>query len=621
MRCRPGGPLLLAVALTAQGAEAPSFRPERNEAGRPFLGPIEPGRPGPPFSMVKAGEAWWLVSPEGRRFFSLGVCCVNRGQTREGFDSRNPGYASWRKHPDAASWADAVLERLRSWGFTTVGGWSDDPVLIASKGMELAFTPVLHMGSTAGAPWFDLWDPQVIRRMEETAARTIDAVRGDPRLLGYYLDNELGWWNAALVKMAFEQPTSSGQRRRLVGLLQDRYHGDWKALLADFDPEGAGGFDELDGKGRLFLRSGGNGILALRDFLSVIARRYYQLAREIVRRRDGRALILGDRYQSFYYPEVARAAAEEVDIISSNLNAHWSDGTFSRYALDTLHGLTGKPILVSEFYMAARENRSGDRNSHGMFPTAPTQEERAAGLRNTLGALARLPYVVGADWFQYYDEPPLGREDGEDFDFGLVDVEDRPYEEVTAAFASARPFRAKEGAHPARANASGGIPPARGDPLASFEPQEAMKTWDRERGFVRPTSPLALADLHLTWDPQALYLGLEAQEAVEGDYYRDGRVPEEDRALWSVEMGSRPAVFRVRLGAGRPPAGIEGGAAVRGISGGRMTSHFLAVMKVPAALLSKERLRAGDAFRLSATLLSHARAWRTEWSGEFKLAQ
>ena len=80
-----------------------------------------------------------------------------------------------------------------------------------------------------------------------------------------------------------------------------------------------------------------------------------------------------------------------------------------------LHELTDKPVLVSEFYMAAEENRSGNKNTVGVFPQVETQKERGKALANTLAALARLPYVVGADWFQYYDEPPHGRQlDGED---------------------------------------------------------------------------------------------------------------------------------------------------------------------------------------------------------------
>ena len=61
------------------------------------------------------------------------------------------------------------LKRLKGWGFATVGGWSDTKVLRQSKEMSLWLTPVLHIGSTAGAPWWDMWDAKVIRRMDEVA--------------------------------------------------------------------------------------------------------------------------------------------------------------------------------------------------------------------------------------------------------------------------------------------------------------------------------------------------------------------------------------------------------------------------------------------------------------------
>ena len=98
---------------------------------------------------------------------------------------------------------------------------------------------------------------------------------------------------------------------------------------------------------------------AERKFLAMVADRYYSLVREIIRKYDTRALILGDRYQSFYYPEVVRAAAKYVDAISSNMNAGWNDGTMPRFYLETLHALAGKPVMIGEFYMAANQNRSG----------------------------------------------------------------------------------------------------------------------------------------------------------------------------------------------------------------------------------------------------------------------
>ena len=59
----------------------------------------------------------------------------------------------------------------------------------------------------------------------------------------------------------------------------------------------------------LYLRPGSKGIRVYRRFLGLMAERYYSLVREIIRTYDPRGLVLGDRYQSFYYPEVARASA------------------------------------------------------------------------------------------------------------------------------------------------------------------------------------------------------------------------------------------------------------------------------------------------------------------------
>jgi hypothetical protein len=125
----------------------------------------------------------------------------------------------------------------------------------------------------------------------------------------------------------------------------------------------------------------------------------------------------------------------------------------------------------------------------------------------------------------------------------------------------------------------------------------------------------------MTWDPGALYLGLVALSPVEGDYYRDGKVPEEDRTLWSVEIPGVAKPFSARLGAGRPPSGLEGGAEVMAIPEEKMPSRLAAILRIPAALLARDALKAGDAVRISSTLIGHARSWKTVWSGEFKLAE
>ncbi len=81
--------------------------------------------PTPAFSIQKPEEAFWLVSPKGHRFFSLGVCCVNQGVSPGEFDAANPGYDAWQHYAGSNQWANATQRRLKAWGFTTIGRWSD----------------------------------------------------------------------------------------------------------------------------------------------------------------------------------------------------------------------------------------------------------------------------------------------------------------------------------------------------------------------------------------------------------------------------------------------------------------------------------------------------------------
>jgi hypothetical protein len=570
-------------------------------------------------TLQKEASGWWFASPDGKRFFSLGVCMFNQGLTKEEYNPAKPSYAALRHYDVPEAWADASLRRLKSWGFTTVGGWSDYSTLARSREHDLWITPVLHLGSTSGAPWFDMWDEKIIRRIKQVAQQNMASSRGDPRVLGYFSDNELGWWNAIMWKMTLEQPASSGQRQRLVKLVRDVYADDWSRLEQDFEPDGAANWQQLANDGMLWLRPGSKGIHTMRRFLSLVAGRYYQLMRDTIREIDPDALYLGDRYQSFYYSEVPTAGRPYVDVISTNLNASWNDGTFIRSYLETLHALTGKPLLVSEFYLAAVENRSGNRNHVGGFPEVATQKERAEALSNTLRALATIPYVVGADWFQYYDEPPHGRKlDGEDYNFGLVDIHDEPYHEVVAAFSAANLKKLKSAQTAPRANATRGVPPAPPDPFADLQFMSALKNWDRERGFVPSTSSNPTGDMYVCWSPDAMYLATFVIDIIEPDYYRDGVVPESDRAVWKVRM-NRGKPITARVGAGAEPILSDSTVVAKSISGTYHDVRCITVLKLPASMFGKKRLEPRDSFFLDSSFTTHGRASRLAWHGEYLL--
>src|SRR5262249_46334308 len=118
-----------------------------------------------PFSVQEREGVSWLVNPNGEKFFSLGVCVVNEGATRGQFNATNPGYAAFQHYENSNRWAEATLKRLKAWKFTTIGGWSDFAALKQCRDTDVAFIPVLAIGMTAGAPWLDMWDTNIIARM------------------------------------------------------------------------------------------------------------------------------------------------------------------------------------------------------------------------------------------------------------------------------------------------------------------------------------------------------------------------------------------------------------------------------------------------------------------------
>src|SRR5688572_4890171 len=77
------------------------------------------------FTIQERNGVQWLVRPDGEYFFSLGVCCVDQGASREKYETQNPAYGGWRHYSDSNEWASATAKRLKSWGFSTIGGWSD----------------------------------------------------------------------------------------------------------------------------------------------------------------------------------------------------------------------------------------------------------------------------------------------------------------------------------------------------------------------------------------------------------------------------------------------------------------------------------------------------------------
>ncbi len=391
------------------------------------------------------GTRWWLVTPEGHPFVSLGVCSVRE----QGHRARGLNYSPYERnvlriYGSAARWGEVARDRLLSWGFNTLGGWSRTEV-------GLPWTKVL---SCCGSHWLkgslpDFFSDEFAASVRRIAAR--ETVPHDPMLVGYFLDNELQWdpdWR--LGPTLFERyaalPEGAPGKKALVGFFQERYPS--PADFARVWQPAVAAWADLEKAEKLAPRPG-SGPKAIEDceaFALLAARRYFATCSEAVRQADPNHLLLGVRFVTWTTPAaVIKACGEYCDVVSVNYYELGPLGkaTYFLKSLATVrladqdaefqafHRLTGKPVLVSEF--AFRADDSGLPNTYppGVFaqPTVPTQEERGRRFSDYARRWANTGYVVGYHWFCYMDEPKEGRiPDGENGNYGLVNVEDRPYE-------------------------------------------------------------------------------------------------------------------------------------------------------------------------------------------------
>ena len=470
--------------------------------------------------VAREGAVAWLQDPCGKRFLSIGVNVLDGGLSGEGLN--RPHYHWRHQYPSKQAWIQAARARLEGWGFNSAGAWSLSPDELRLPGVI-----DLELGRTARFHWFDPFDPEMSAIMDATARRLTAPWRGSAWRIGYFSDNEVGWWSGALFTFYAAQPASSHTKQRLIQLLRQHYHDDWQAFVADFVVvEGLKSWKNLlENKQAVRLRIGGEGERVIAAWTALVAGHYYRLSAEAIRKADPGALYFGDRLPIYYDPAAVRAGLPFVDVLSVNYNPDSPDGWIAQYFFDGLRQITGgKPILISEWFFAATENRSGNCNN-GHLMTVATQAERARGAAAAARNFASIPEVLGLHWFQYYDYPQGGRADKEDYSFGLVDIADRPYEDLVAALGAANHALANlhaAGSEPPRGHS---LPPRQGRdgfvlPYARIKLEgESLADWPKPASLLPPLvaepGAVAFGELYAAWDERGLAVALLAQDYVD----------------------------------------------------------------------------------------------------------
>jgi hypothetical protein len=464
------------------------------------------------WSIAQTNGAGFLVTPCGEKFFSLGVNVIDGG---EGGAKLDRAHYDWHANAESLDeWIAATKKRLAAWGFNSAGAWSLPP-----QQLKLPSVINLELGRLAKFHWFDPFDPAMPAQVAAEAKRLTEPYRGTAYRIGYFSDNEVGWWSGALFVFYAQKPASNFTKQRWIAMLRETYRDDWRRFQRDFvTPDGVRSWDALLAvEAPTKLRPGGHGIAAVRRWGTLVAAHYYSVMAAALHEADPEALYFGDRLPIYYDPGAIRAAAPHLDAFAVNYNVDSPEGWIAPYFFDGLRRLSnGKPALISEWFYAATENRTGNRNN-GHLMTVATQAERAQGAASAAQNFAAIPEIIGEHWFQYYDYPQGGRADSEDYNFGLVDIRDRPYEDLVTALGEANRRLAvihADAAPMTRAHLSGfAIPPARIDTSHA-----SLIDWPKPASLLPPLKPspgeIAFGEAYLSWSDKGLALATIGQ-----DYY------------------------------------------------------------------------------------------------------
>jgi hypothetical protein len=398
------------------------------------------------FHAQKIDERWYLVDPLGNGYILAGMTSLgNYPEAQRRWRRRRPDTtaaarnerrgdrdttrAEWReqrrrrdttetplseeheryrtnalqRYPTREDWRRDNLNRLKTWAFNCImdGGAERD------SGVEMPYVILSGVSGGRRADVFkdvfsEAFERQVTARMTRTCGDRVN----DPRLIGYFTDNELPWavfWGGGMLDFYLSLPDSAPGARVAIDHVKERYDGSIEAFnrawATDYPDFEAMLPDTAVGPGAGFEKRAVN---ADRDsFLYEVAKRYYGFIYRKVKELDPNHMVLGTRFLTGDLSlSIARGMKGNVDAISCNayLNKYFPAEMFSAFS-----ETADAPIILSEFGYRAKDAGIPVGGTGAIPRVVDTQQDRADKYQWYVTQAVSQPYIVGYIWWWYQD--------------------------------------------------------------------------------------------------------------------------------------------------------------------------------------------------------------------------
>ena len=373
--------------------------------------------------MQKLNGRWWFVTPEGHLFLSKGVTDVNFLGANLAQDEHNDLLVA--KYGTEEEWVAASRQRLLEWGYNSVGPWSGASMMQRMPQAGIILDAAGHAPRYAGFVVTDFWSDGFVDNCATVAAERAGPWAEDPRLLGYFLDNELVWepnWatNLTLLQNYMDFPSDAPGRSVAVQFLQNHagsvaeFNSVWGTTLADLA--------EVEGlsSGQL-LQATEDAERLSKEFAVMAFAQYASTAVAALRVVDQNHLVLGCRFHTYHWDELVIEAGKYFDVISQAF--YWDVPPVED--VDRVSFLVDRPFLIEEFSFKAED--SGYLNIMNFAPVVKTQKDRALAYDAYVQSWMSRPYAVAFHWYKWFDNPTRPDNILAGDNFGLLTPADEPY--------------------------------------------------------------------------------------------------------------------------------------------------------------------------------------------------
>ena len=278
-----------------------------------------------------------------------------------------------------------TLRRMEAWGLNAIT-WSD-----TSLNDIRAYTKFIYgwgiEDGIMGMP--DVYSQEFEDNADKIAAEQCAPLKNDPWMLGYFIGNEPPW---------------PGRELLLVDNILSGPESDTRKKLENFLA-----VEDTPERRKTFVFN------TFEKFLKII--------NSAIKKYDPNHLNMGIRYGGTPSDEIIKLASV-FDVYSYNSYQY----EISQEYLDHVYDLTGLPILIGEFHFGT----PGRGLAPGLSQVENLSERGVAYSHYVENAFAHAA-LIGTFWFIWRDQPNTGRNDGENYNIGIIDVTDQPYPEMINA--------------------------------------------------------------------------------------------------------------------------------------------------------------------------------------------